>query len=152
MALSIRHYCTCEIFIPTENTQRHAVPFYLNDAVMAEAHLRSVSLRAKLVFGRMCPLPPFHRERLGPGAGGGGGRFRCSVNGGDSIMTKPLVEGISVKSACQQKEGRHQASNTLFRSRAGALPAERFDQLVLAQLGAPLEVALRRHLAKLLHV
>ena len=116
---------------------------------MAEAHLRSVSLRAKLVFGRMCPLPPFHRERLGPGAGGALPLF-SQWRGFDHDKTS--VEGISVKSACQQKEGRHQASNTLFRSRAGALPAERFDQLVLAQLGAPLEVALRRHLAKLLHV
>ena len=65
--------------------------------LMAEAHLRSVSLRAKLVSGRMCPLPPFHRERLGPGAGGALPLF-SQWRGFD--LDKSSLEGVSVNQVC----------------------------------------------------
>ena len=38
--------------------------------LMAEAHPRPVSKRAKLVSGRVCPMPSNDRARLGRGAGG----------------------------------------------------------------------------------
>ena len=64
--------------------------------LMAEAHLRSVSLRAKLVSGPIRPLPPFHRERLGPGAGGALPLF-SQWRGFD--LDKFSVEGVSVARA-----------------------------------------------------
>ena len=38
--------------------------------LMAEAHARSVSKRAKLVSDHVCPLPSVDRAGLGRGAGG----------------------------------------------------------------------------------
>ena len=64
---------------------------------MAEAHMPPVSLRTKLVSGRIRPLPPFHRARLGPGAGETLPLFSL---GRGLYVDKSCMDRISVATAC----------------------------------------------------